>query len=58
MGAQETADIYKRRRQVDLFFKWIKQNLKIKTFWGTSENAVFSQIGAALIISVLNRDKS
>jgi putative transposase len=52
-GAQEIADIYKRRRQVELFFKWIKQNLKIKSFCGTSENAVFSQIWAALIISVL-----
>jgi IS4 transposase len=53
MGAQEIADLYKRRRQVELFFTWIKQNLKIKTFWGTSENAVFSQIWVALIISVL-----
>jgi hypothetical protein len=53
MGAQEIADIYKRRWQVELFFKWIKQNLKIKTFWGTSENAVFSQIWVALIISIL-----
>jgi hypothetical protein len=53
MGAQDIADIYKRRRQVELFFKWIKQNLKIKSFWGTSENAVFSQIWTALIISVL-----
>jgi hypothetical protein len=53
MGAQEIADIYKRRWQVELFFKWIKQNLKIKSFWGTSENAVFSQIWVALIISVL-----
>jgi hypothetical protein len=53
MGAQEIAEIYKRRWQVELFFKWIKQNLKIKTFWGTSANAVFSQIWAALIISVL-----
>jgi hypothetical protein len=53
MEAQEIADIYKRRWQVELFFKWIKQNLKIKTFWGTSENAVFSQIWVALIISVL-----
>jgi hypothetical protein len=53
MGAQEIADIYKRRWQVELFFKWIKQNLKIKSFWGTSENAVYSQIWVALIISVL-----
>jgi hypothetical protein len=53
MTAQEIADIYKRRWQVELFFKWIKQNLKIKSFWGTSENAVYSQLWAALILSVL-----
>jgi putative transposase len=53
IAAQEIADIYKRRWQVELFFKWIKQNLKIKSFWGTGENAVFSQIWVALIISVL-----
>jgi hypothetical protein len=53
MAAQDIADIYKRRWQVELFFKWIKQNLKIKSFWGTSMNAVFSQIWAALILSVL-----
>jgi hypothetical protein len=53
MTAQEIADIYKRRWQVELFFKWIKQNLKIKSFWGTGENAVFTQIWVALIISVL-----
>jgi hypothetical protein len=52
-GAQEIADIYKRRWQVELFFKRMKRNLKIKTFWGTGENAVFSQIWVALIISVL-----
>jgi IS4 transposase len=53
MAAQDIADIYKRRWQVELFFKRIKQNLKIKSFWGTSMNAVFSQIWIALIISVL-----
>jgi hypothetical protein len=53
MSAQDIADIYKRRWQVELFFKWIKQNLKIKSFWGTSMNAVYSQIWVALIISVL-----
>jgi hypothetical protein len=53
MGAREIADIYKRRWQVELFFKWIKQNLKIRSFWGTGENAVFSQIRVVLIISVL-----
>jgi hypothetical protein len=51
--AQEIADIYKSRWQIELFFKWIKQNLKIKTFWGTSKNAVFSQIWIALIVSML-----
>jgi hypothetical protein len=50
---QEVADIYRRRWQVELFFKWIKQNLRIKSFWGTSENAVFSQLWVALILSVL-----
>jgi hypothetical protein len=53
LTAQEIANIYKARWQVELFFKWIKQNLKIKSFWGTSENAVFTQIWVALILSVL-----
>jgi hypothetical protein len=52
-SAQEIADIYKARWQIELFFKWIKQNLKIKTFWGTSENAVLSQIWFAMIVMVL-----
>lgn len=51
--AQQVADIYKQRWQIELFFKWIKQNLKIKTFWGTSQNAVYTQIWVALILSVL-----
>jgi len=51
--AQEIADIYKARWQVELFFKWIKQNLKIKTFWGTSRNAVFTQLWVALIVFML-----
>jgi hypothetical protein len=53
LTAQEIADIYKARWQVELFFKWIKQNLKIKTFWGTSRNAVFIQIWVALITFLL-----
>lgn len=53
LSAQDIADIYKSRWQVELFFKWIKQNLKIKTFWGTSKNAVFIQIWVALIVSLL-----
>jgi len=51
--AEEIALIYKKRWEVELFFKWIKQHLKVKSFWGTSENAVYSQIWAALILTVL-----
>jgi hypothetical protein len=51
--AKEIAAIYKERWEAELFFKWIKQHLKIKSFWGTSENAVYSQIWAALILTVL-----
>jgi hypothetical protein len=51
--AEEIAEIYKERWEVELFFKWIKQHLKIKSFWGTSENAVYSQIWVALILAVL-----
>lgn len=42
------AMLYKYRWQVELFFKWIKQHLKIKSFWGTSDNAVKTQICTAL----------
>jgi DDE family transposase/uncharacterized protein DUF4372 len=48
-GATTIASIYKDRWQVELFFKAIKQNLKIKTFLGTSANAVYTQIWTALI---------
>ena len=47
------AQIYKARWQVELFFKWIKQNLKIKTFLGTSKNAVLMQIWTAMIYYLL-----
>jgi hypothetical protein len=49
LGAATLAAIYKQRWQVELVFKTIKQNLKIKTFLGTSENAVMTQIWVALI---------
>ena len=49
LTAKTIADIYKERWQVELFFKWIKQNLKIKSFLGTSKNAVMTQIWIALI---------
>lgn len=52
-SAQTIADIYKQRWQVELFFKWIKQNLRIKAFLGTSENAVMTQIMAALCVYLL-----
>lgn len=47
-SANTIAGIYKQRWQVELFFKWIKQNLKIKTFIGTTMNAVITQIMVAL----------
>ena len=47
------AAIYKARWQIEAFFKWIKQNLKIKTFLGTTENAVLSQIWVAMIYYLL-----
>jgi len=51
--AGEIAALYKRRWQIELFFKWIKQNLKIKHFIGTSENAVRIQIVIAMIAYLL-----
>ncbi len=48
LSAKTIADIYKSRWQVELFFKWIKQNLKIKSFIGTSKNAVLTQIWVAM----------
>jgi DDE family transposase/uncharacterized protein DUF4372 len=51
--AQEIADLYKRRWAIELFFRWVKQNLKIRKFLGTSENAVRIQITVALIAFLL-----
>lgn len=47
--AEQVALLYKNRWQIELFFKWIKQHLKIKAFWGTTENAVRTQIFSAII---------
>ena len=44
LSAKTIADIYKSRWQVELFFQWIKQNLKVKSFVGTSRNAVMTQV--------------
>jgi hypothetical protein len=49
LEAVEIARLYKYRWKVELFFKWIKQHLKIKTFWGHSENAVRIQVYTAII---------
>ena len=54
-SAQEIADLYKRRWAIELFFRWVKQTLKIKHFLGASENAVRIQITVALIAFVLLR---
>jgi transposase len=53
ISAQTVADLYRNRWQVELFFKWIKQHLKIKTFWGQSENAVKTQICIAICTYVI-----
>jgi hypothetical protein len=53
LSALNIALIYKQRWQVELFFKWIKQHLKIKTFLGTSKNAVMTQIWVAMIYFLL-----
>ena len=47
------ANIYKERWQIEQFFKWVKQNLKIKTFLGTSRNAVLTQIWIAMCVYLL-----
>ena len=53
LSAKTIADIYKSRWQVELFFKWIKQNLKVKSFVGTSRNAVLTQLWIAVCMYLL-----
>jgi hypothetical protein len=53
LDAGMVSDLYRRRWQVELFFKWIKQHLRIKAFYGTSENAVKTQIWIAVSVYVL-----
>lgn len=50
---QTITELYRCRWQVEPFFKWIKQNLRIKTFFGTSENAVKAQVWIAVSVYVL-----
>ena len=56
----QVADLYKNRWHVELFFKWLKQHLKIKKFWGASENAVRIQIYAAIctycLVAIVQKD--
>lgn len=58
--SEQVALLYKNRWQVELFFKWIKQHLKIKSFWGTTENAVRIQIYCAIItyclVAIVEKD--
>ncbi len=60
LSAGQIALLYKQRWQIELFFKWIKQHLKVKTFWGTTENAVRIQINVAIIayclVSIIEKD--
>ena len=53
LKATEVAQLYKHRWKIELFFKWIKQHLKIKSFWGQSENAVKTQVWIAVSVYVL-----
>lgn len=53
LSAATIADIYKARWEIETFFRWIKQNLKIKSYLGTSENAVFTQIWIAICAYLL-----
>lgn len=53
LSAETIAALYKARWEIELFFKWIKQNLRIKTFYGTSANAVKTQIWIAMIVYLL-----
>ena len=60
ISSLQVAKLYKNRWQVELFFKWLKQHLKIKKFWGTSENAVRIQIYVAIctycLVAIVQKD--
>ena len=61
LPAETIAKLYKMRWQIELFFKWIKQNLRIKTFFGYNENAVKVQVWIAvctyLIVAILKKEQ-
>ena len=60
ISSLQVAELYKNRWQVELFFKWLKQHLKIKKFWGTTENAVRIQIYSAMctycLVAIVQKD--
>ena len=60
ISALQVAELYKNRWQIELFFKWLKQHLRIKRFWGTSENAVkiqiYSAVSAYCLVAILQHD--
>ena len=60
ISALQVAELYRNRWQIELFFKWLKQHLKIKKFWGTTENAVRIQIYTAVstycLVSIVQHD--
>ena len=60
ISALQVAELYRNRWKVELFFKWIKQHLKIKKFWGTTENAVRIQIYSAIcaycLVAIIQHD--
>lgn len=60
ISALQVAELYKNRWQVELFFKWLKQHLKVKKFWGTTQNAVRIQIYAAIctycLVAIVQHD--
>ena len=60
LTSPQVADLYKNRWQIELFFKWLKQHLKIKRFWGTTENAVRIQIYSAIcaycLVAIIQHD--
>ena len=60
LTALQVADLYKNRWQIELFFKWLKQHLKIKKFWGTTEKAVRIQIYSAIcaycLVAIVQHD--
>ncbi len=60
LTSTEIANLYKNRWQVELFFKWLKQHLKIKKFWGATENAVRIQVASAItaycLVAIVQHD--